>query len=213
MDTSDPRQRLLDLARASGVSLSALSRMIGKNAAYLQQFVKRGTPRKLEEDDRARLARFFGVAQSELGGSQDFSSSSGLRGEWLDVPRLDASASAGPGAVAADGRITGALRFSASWLRTQGLHADRLSAISVTGDSMEPTLRDGDEILVDCTPAPLRDGVHVVRLGDTLLVKRVAAGGGGRIALLSDNPAYRPIECAPGEAEIVGRVVWKGGRL
>ncbi|MFD2578940.1 hypothetical protein ACFSTD_10710 [Novosphingobium colocasiae] len=63
MDTSDPRQRLLDLARASGVSLSALSRMIGKNAAYLQQFVKRGTPRKLEEDDRARLARFFSASR------------------------------------------------------------------------------------------------------------------------------------------------------
>ena len=88
-----------------------------------------------------------------------------------------------------------------------------LSAIAVAGDSMEPTLRDGDEILVDRAPRALRDGVHVVRAGDSLLVKRLDLGRPGRIALISDNPAYPPIELAPGEVEIVGRVVWKSGRL
>ena len=48
-----------------------------------------------------------------------------------------------------------------------------LSAIAVTGDLMEPTLRDGDEILVGLrSTRPLRDGIHVVRLDDTLLVKQ-----------------------------------------
>jgi phage repressor protein C with HTH and peptisase S24 domain len=88
-----------------------------------------------------------------------------------------------------------------------------LSAIVVAGDSMEPLLRDGDEILVDRTPRPLRDGVHVVRVGDTLLVKRVQTGVPGRIVLESQNPAYRPIELDPAEVEVIGRVVWKSGRL
>ena len=89
-----------------------------------------------------------------------------------------------------------------------------LSAIAVEGDSMEPTLRDGDEILVDCAPRPPRDGIHVVRVDGALLVKRLAFGRPGLIVLISDNrPAYDPVELAPAEVEIIGRVVWKGGRL
>ena len=78
---------------------------------------------------------------------------------------------------------------------------------------MEPLLNDGDEILVDRAPRAFRDGIHVVRLGDTLMVKRVASAGPGRIALLSQNLAYPPVEVAAEEVAIIGRVVWKGGRV
>jgi len=78
---------------------------------------------------------------------------------------------------------------------------------------MEPLLRDGDEILVDRSLRAFRDGVHVVRRGDTVLVKRVASAGQGRLALLSQNLAYPPVEVAADEVEIIGRVVWKGGRV
>lgn len=208
METPDPRRKLLELAEAQGVSLSALSRMIGKNASYLQQFVRKGSPRRLEELDRRRLARFFGVDERELGKTGEISSEG-----WLDVPRLAVGASAGGGALAGEEVAFDTIRFSSRWLRALGLNPEMLSVIAVTGDSMEPTLRDGDEILVDRTVRPLQDGIHVVRLDDTLMVKRVETGRGGGITLLSDNPAYRPIDCAPGEAQVVGRVVWKGGRL
>lgn len=208
METPDPRRKLLELAEAQGVSLSALSRMIGKNASYLQQFVRKGSPRRLEELDRRRLARFFGVDERELGKTGEISSAG-----WLDVPRLAVGASAGGGALAGEEVAFDTIRFSSRWLRALGLNPEMLSVIAVTGDSMEPTLRDGDEILVDRTVRPLQDGIHVVRLDDTLMVKRVETGRGGGITLLSDNPAYRPIDCAPGEAQVVGRVVWKGGRL
>lgn len=221
----DPRARLLALASEQGVSLSALSALIGRNSTYLQQFVRKGSPRKLEEQDRRRLAEFLGVAEAELG-APDYdasynssSSSSGLAGKrgnnpvWLDIPRLAVEASAGPGAFPGTDEAVGALRFSARWLREQGFEPAQLSAILVAGDSMEPLLRDGDEILVDRTPRPLRDGVHVVRVGDSLMVKRVQTGVPGRLVLESQNPAYRPIELAPDEVEVVGRVVWKSGRL
>jgi phage repressor protein C with HTH and peptisase S24 domain len=78
---------------------------------------------------------------------------------------------------------------------------------------MEPLLNDGDEILVDRSPRTFRDGIHVVRLGETLMVKRVASAGPGRMALLSQNLAYLPVEVAADEVAIIGRVVWKGGRV
>lgn len=171
------------------------------------------------------LAGFFGVDESELGGldarpeariaekSYAKAPASGVLADWVEVPRLDIGASAGPGALPDAELPFDAFRFSKRWLTEQGLEGAQLSAITVEGDSMEPLLRDGDEILVDRAPRPFRDGVHVVRLGDTLMVKRVASQGGERLALLSQNLAYPPVEVAADEVEIIGRVVWKGGRV
>ena len=216
MENAEIRRRLLELAEERGASLSSLSRMIGKNTTYLQQFIRKGSPRKLEEGDRGQLARFFGVDESEFGKSKEksyVSDRNSYAGDWVDVPRLSIGASAGPGALPDGEDVFGTIRFSPRWLRSMGLRPEMLSAIVVSGDSMEPVLRDGDEILVDRDWRPLRDGIHVVRLDDTVLVKRLEAGRAGRIALLSDNPAYRPIECDLQEIEVIGRVVWKGARI
>lgn len=205
------REKLAELARERGSSLAALSRMIGRNGTYLQQYISKGSPRKLEEDDRRKLARFFGVAEQELGAAED--NSHAPSGDWVDIPRLPLEASAGPGALGAQEVAFDAFRFSRKWLREQGLDAGQLSAIRVMGDSMDPLLRDGDEILVDRTPRAFREGVHVLRLGDMLHVKRVQAGPPGRLRLISANEAYDPVEVALDEVDLVGRVVWKGGRL
>jgi phage repressor protein C with HTH and peptisase S24 domain len=207
----DPRQRLSELARERGNSLAALSRMLGRNSSYLQQFIGKGSPRKLEEDDRRKLAQFFGIGEGELGAPEDLSYES--RGAWVEVPRLPLEASAGPGAVGAAEIPFDAFRFSRRWLREQGLEPALLSSIRVMGDSMDPLLRDGDEILVDRTPRPFREGVHVVRLGETLHVKLLQAVPPGRLRLVSSNAAYEPVEVPMADVDVVGRVVWKGGRL
>jgi phage repressor protein C with HTH and peptisase S24 domain len=214
------RARLLELAQERGVSLSSLSEMLGRNPSYLQQFIRKGSPRKLEEGDRGVLAQFFGVDQGELadpvGGKEKsyyFTRDHRSRRDFCEVPRLPIGASAGPGALPDDEEAFDAFRFSRRWLAEQGLENAQLAAITVEGDSMEPLLNDGDEILVDRSPRPFRDGVHVVRLGDALMVKRVASAGAGRLALLSQNLAYPPVQVAANEVEIIGRVVWKGGRI
>ncbi len=223
-DVSGARARLLELAQNSGSSLSSLSELIGRNTTYLQQFIRKGSPRKLEEKDRRTLAQFFGVNEIELGAEIEVKSYPSPTGaqekpfavprDWVEVPRLDLGASAGPGAMVDGGeQAFDTFQFSANWLREQGLSNAQLSAISVQGDSMEPLLRDGDEILVDRATATFRDGVYVVRLGESLMVKRVAAGAPGRFALISQNMAYPPIDVAAEELEIIGRVVWKSGRL
>ena len=212
---SDARRKLLELAEGQGVSLAALSQMIGRNPSYLQQYIRKGSPRKLNEQDRRALAGFFGTAESVLGAPEDISSTALPlpQADWVDVPRLALDASAGPGALSSLEHPFDAFRFSARWLREQGFDPTMLSVIAVAGDSMEPLLRDGDEILVDRTPRPLRDGIHVVRLGEALLVKRVQQVRPGALALLSANEAYPPVEVAQADLDVIGRVVWKGGRL
>ncbi|MDE2563928.1 MAG: transcriptional regulator [Sphingomonadales bacterium] len=214
------RERLVRLAGDKGVSLAALSAMIGRNPTYLQQFVRKGSPRRLEERDRHVLAQFFGVPEGELG-APDFARGKvapvgrarGGGAAWVDVPRLPLGASAGPGAFAAGEVPEGQLRFSARWLSRNGFAAANLSVIAVEGDSMEPTLRDGDEILVDRGAVPLRAGIHVIRFDDVLLVKRLELAGPGTVRVISDNPAYARAEHPVDAVEVVGRVVWKGGRL
>lgn len=206
----DPREKLSELVRERGSSLAALSRMLGRNASYLQQYVTKGSPRKLEEEDRRRLAQFFGVAETVLGGPEEKSYAG--KADWVNVPRLPLEASAGPGAVGAAEIPFDAFRFSRRWLREQGLEPAMLSSIRVMGDSMDPLLRDGDEILVDRTPRPFREGVHVVRLGEALHVKLLQAVPPDRMRLIS-NAAYEPVEVAMSDVDVVGRVVWKGGRL
>ena len=216
LSLAGPRARLLALSQEKGVSLAALSELLGRNPSYLQQFIRKGSPRKLEEQDRATLARFLGVGEEELLEAQENSYAKPAKresGAWIEVPRLDLGASAGPGAVPGGEGAFDTFRFSRRWLAEQGLERAQLSAIRVEGDSMEPLLNDGDEILVDRSPRPFRDGIHVVRLGDTLMVKRLASAGPGRVALLSQNLAYPPVEVAAEEIEIIGRVVWKGGKI
>lgn len=216
MDTDPFRRRLLELADDRRVSLSKLSAMLGKNPSYLQQYVRKGSPRRLEEQDRGMLARFFGVDEVELGKAKENSYTipdPSAKREWADVPRLAVGASAGPGVDPEDELVFDTIRFSRRWLRSMGLQPERLSTIVVVGDSMEPTLRGGDEILVDRMLRPVRDGIHVVRFGDSILVKRIDTSRPGTIVLLSDNPAYPPLECAASEVEVIGRVVWKGGRI
>lgn len=208
---SDARQRLLELARDRGASLAGLSQLIGRNPTYLQQFVRKGSPRKLEEEDRRTLAEFFGVAEAELGAPEGKSYASAT-GDWIEVPRLSLDASAGPGAFGAREVPFDSFRFSPRWLREMGLEGADLTAIRVEGDSMEPLLRSGDEIFVDRNKRG-REGIHVVRIGDALHVKRLQASAPGRIALVSENPAYAPIELASDELDVIGRVVWKGGRV
>ena len=210
-DMSPERARLVELTEKSRTSLSSLSSMLGRNPSYLQQFVRKGSPRKLEEADRRKLAEFFGVEETELGADPELQRPRESDG-FIAVPRLALDASAGPGAFSAEEISFDSFRFSRRWLREMGLEGADLTAIRVEGDSMEPTLRSGDEIFVD-RHKRAGEGIHVIRIGDALHVKQVQASALGRITLISANDAYAPIELAREEVEVIGRVVWKGGRL
>jgi len=216
----DARATLERLIADRGDNYADLSRLIGRNAAYIQQFIKRGTPRKLDEDDRRVLARYFGVSEDMLGGVAS-AAPAPLRGRGLpavvSVPRLALGASAGGGTLDDDERTAGVMAFDARWLRHLGVRPQRVSIIRVDGESMAPTLSDGDDIMVDHDDDAdrLRDGVYVLRLDGVLMVKRIARGPlRGRFSVLSDNAHYPDwTDIDPALVDIVGRVVWTGRRL
>jgi phage repressor protein C with HTH and peptisase S24 domain len=214
MEEGGPRAALARLIEQQGADFAGLSRMLGRNPAYIQQYIKRGTPRRLAEEDRRLLARYFGVAEEVLGASVPPDASGD---EFVRVPRLAVGASAGPGALAGDERAHGHIAFDPAWLRRLAADSKLLSLIRVEGDSMAPTLVDGDEILVDRADAAerLRDGIYVLRIEDALVVKRIARHPAGRtISIRSDNEAYPGWpDCDAAAVAVVGRVVWVGRRV
>lgn len=62
------RKLIGDRLEALNLTMSEASLRMGKNAAYVQQFLKRGIPRELGENERARLAGILGVDEKELRG-------------------------------------------------------------------------------------------------------------------------------------------------
>lgn len=220
---TDVRYTLDHLIQSRGEDYRSISRLLGRNAAYIQQFIHRGVPRKLDEDDRRKLATYFDVDESVLGGPFRTKSidsmrlRAGPRHDLVVVPRLAIDASAGPGGLGEDESIAGAMAFDPQWLRTLKVQPQYLSMIRVLGDSMQPTLNAGDDIMVDRADAHkrLRDGIYVLRADGALVVKRLAVNPATRSFIVqSDNKAYpdwRDIDLA--QIDIIGRVIWVGRQV
>ncbi|MBA4043989.1 MAG: peptidase S24 [Erythrobacter sp.] len=211
----DARRALDELIQKRGCNYSEISRLLGRNAAYIQQYIRRGSPKQLDDQDRSVLARFFGVDEKLLGGPARRAQ---LGADLVHIPILDVEASAGYGALAGSESNSAQFGFDEKWLRRlTASKASNLSIIGVLGDSMEPTLHDGDEVMVDLGDgqARLRDGIYVLRMDDMLSVKRIAIEPQGKqVSVLSDNPTYpswRGLEKRM--LNIVGRVLWFGRTL
>ena len=212
---SDPRRVIERLCAERGDDFAGLSRMLGRNPAYIQQFVRRGVPKRLKEGERRKLARYFAVPESMLGGSAD---PEAALFDLVPVERVPVRAAAGAGAVPLDELGRPYFAFDPRWLKALTATAPgKLTIIRVEGDSMAPTLRAGDDILLDpadCSER-LRDGIYVLRVDDVLVVKRLALNPiGRRVTVHSDNPAYPDWpDCDIDDIHCIGRVIWAGRRI
>jgi phage repressor protein C with HTH and peptisase S24 domain len=189
--------------------------MLGRNPAYIQQFVRRGVPKRLKEEERRKLARYFAISETLLGGPpEDSPPTDGL----ISVKRHPVAASAGPGSFVAEELGQPYFAFDDRWLKAlTSTQSDNLSVVRVEGDSMAPTLSAGDDILVDLGDSTdrLRDGIYVLRIGDAVVVKRIALHPvSRRLTVQSDNPSYPDWpDCGIDEINPIGRVIWAGRKI
>ena len=140
--------------------------------------------------------------------------------EYQVIPRYRARASAGaPGNrqvgqedMRAD--LAGVLALEVEYMRRAlGRDGAGFITVQVAGDSMQPTLAEGDLIIVDTAQTAIdASGIYVVELQGDLLVKRVQRFMDGRLVLISDNPAYQPETIQAGAAHTL-RVLGRMTRL
>lgn len=189
------------LARGSGVSYDKI------------RDIMRGKQESLRQDDAAALSGFLGIAPTMARDSTpqaSFDAPPARIPERVQVPLYDVRAAASRGIPQLEHDIIiDDLTFKLAWLRKRtSAGVDKLAVIKVWGDSMEPSLSEGDDVLVDLTQRePSGGGVFLIRDDGALLIKRLQKVG-GRLRVLSDNPAYEPYESD--KVEVLGRMIWQG---
>jgi phage repressor protein C with HTH and peptisase S24 domain len=142
--------------------------------------------------------------------------------EFAAISRVDAEASAGPGALNGGAQVIGAMAFRRDWLTSRGVNPGNALLVTVTGDSMAPTISAGDIVLLDRARTevapPARGRPPRIYIFDDLdgatRLKRLVRLDARTLAVLSDNAADHPPQLLhgadAGRITVHGRVVWWG---
>lgn len=214
---------LRHVERETGKSLSAIAKAAGLSSTTLTRpvndpdhkfAVKHTTLDAVEQATGISYAGF--QASDEPLPSRVENGAPAPNGNAL-VPVYDVTASAGYGYLNEYEPQTHSLAFPPDYLRRLTSSSPKnLAIISVKGDSMEPTLLDGDVVMVDMSKTHLGyDGLFVLRVNDILHVKRIGLSARrGRVRIISDNKAlYEPTEAEISEVDVVGKVLWYGRKV
>lgn len=109
-------------------------------------------------------------------------------------------------------RRLGDVAFSVPFMtrRFGGRHGYEM--LYMRGDSMEPTLSEEDEIIIDTNIRRVDvSGIYAISIGDAIMVQRVQRRLDGSLIVKGDNPRYEPTTLPSSEAgtlRVVGRMVW-----
>ena len=200
-----------------------ISEMSGLSSGTVHNLLRGGTPNL---SSAVQLSEITGVSLEWLAtgrGSMrpDHASDSTCADphpdEFAYIPLLAVEACAGHGSFVDSEEIITKLAFRRDWLHTE-VHANpaHLHLIYVRGDSMEPTLSDGEVIMIDrSVNAPNHDGIFVIQMDDAILIKRIQPLPGNRLRIMSDNKRYPDIEADLQQhpLRLVGKVIWHAGRI
>lgn len=131
-----------------------------------------------------------------------------------EIPQKgEVECSAGAGCHIYNEEITGYLSFENRLLKQLGANIPYCDVLTVNGDSMHPTLENGDKILVDKSKKEVIDGkIYILRIEDRVKVKKLQKLPKGKLRVISENKEYEPFDLTPKEDdfEICGRVLWSG---
>lgn len=164
------------IADAAGISRSTLSQMLKKGGDV--------TVSRL-----ARIAQTIGVSLDWIVFGEGASAPG--RPDTMLVPILEnVEVSAGPGSAAVDRPSVGEmLVLPTTWVRERGPASTDLQTVRVRGGSMEPTLNDGDLVIIDPHRLERIDGLFVLMFHEQLVVKRIQFQA-SRLMVISDHVGY-----------------------
>lgn len=131
--------------------------------------------------------------------------------EIINIPKVSAVLCAGGGSFEVDSAIVENIPLPLNIVRSFG-HADKLVFMDVAGNSMEPYIHNGDVVLIDqAVTTPIANTVMAVGHEDGIYIKRIQINKDGSMSLVSDNPAYTPIDLFGDDLEsfrVIGKLVW-----
>ena len=225
---------MLRLAAAKGWSQSELARKLGVDAQHITNWKSRDVPAAKQE----HVADVLGCSVDQLlgrvlSGTTEPAAAYGPtlapilswehesdlpEGEFVFIPRLSIDLSAGTGKDQVEINFVEKQpqAFRADWIRKEHLKPKKLAAMYASGRSMEPSIWDGDSLVVDTSQTEVIDGkVYALWYDGGERVKRLFRLPGGGLRIQSDNPEFPPIILEPGNlavVRVIGRVVHRAGK-
>jgi hypothetical protein len=223
MSQEEIRQRLDRYIRERDTNYRDLSLAIGRKDSYIHQYIKYGLPAKLKEDDRKAIAQFLGIDEQELtdrplgvvpahmGGINAVAekiSSFFTKPDEVVIEMIDATACCGDGIDNLPEKVCGHWKLPLAEFKSLASgNPNNIKMLRVQGDSMQPTINEGDFVWVDVSNNFVgSDGIYLIRMATGLAVKRLQAGL-SNVVIKSDNPTYSDITAEVGELKIIGKVV------
>ncbi len=172
-------------------ALSSIARKFGTTVEWILTGV----------DERADEETGKGVLKKEPSPGEK------LGQDFAYIPQVNGRISAGKG-LAPDNVIEMRVAFRKEWIARKG-NAKDMVLIKVSGDSMDPTLLNGDLVLIDRGRKYFepQGGIYAIAVDDTIMIKRVQVVG-DRAKIISDNKMYEPFEVSADQVKINGKVIW-----
>ena len=217
------KARVGELIKERGLSLNSLSLQFGKSGTYLHKFINFDSPKRLDEDVRRKLALILEVDEQELTDRPILPahiSGIGMVAEKIGslftkpnedvavIDMIDATACCGDGVDNLPEKVCGHWKLPLAEFKSLASgNPNNIKMLRVQGDSMQPTINEGDFVWVDVSNNFVgSDGIYLIRMATGLAVKRLQAGL-SNVVIKSDNPTYSDITAEVGELKIIGKVV------
>lgn len=212
-------KRLYDAAHAAkGITTpSELARAMSVSPQVITNWESRG----VSQSGLVKAQKIFGCSPAWLSSGlgdmfvgQDVRHAPSAMQAEVSIPRLSAKGSMGLGSdLSYEGdQIIDMMPLAREWvIRNIKAPPEALRVITGAGDSMEPTFKSGDLLLVDTSKTTVDiDGVYVLSAHNRLFIKRVRQRLSGEFEISSDNPTVKTVDVLNGQSPVTvhGRVVW-----
>jgi phage repressor protein C with HTH and peptisase S24 domain len=216
-------ERLRARIRQLGMNVAVVAREAHVNRSFVYDIL-RGKSQLPNLDKLTRIAAVVKVdlewlltGKGQVDGEDPITEE--YHNDFVAIQYVSLRPSMGGGAIFEEEERTGRdFHFRRAWIRDRLKAApSMLRVMTVQGDSMIPTLEDGDVILVDLNQrSPNPPGVFVLHDGIGLVAKRlehIPLSDPPRVRIISDNLRYNTYDGTADEVNIIGRVRWYGREM
>ena len=197
------KDRIYERMEALGLTQADIAKKLGVSRQVINGWCKgRASPR--DHQQIALLAHALECSVSYLlYGVREAQDEDKDDGEYITIPCFDAKASCGIGIHNDDVQMVKLIKVALSWLRThiRSGSFEHLEIVTSSGDSMHPTIADGDLVIIDTAEKEIHsDRIYCLIVDGELFLKRVQRVPGG-VRMLSDNDRYPPVDVTGDIAE------------
>ncbi len=201
------------LAAENGLSASGLAKRSGLDATTFNPSKRRmpdGRARWPSTESVAKVLDATGASLESftalVSGARALASAASTRGIARRIPLIGLAQAGGDGFFDDGGYPVGGGWDEVSLPEIADANA---YALEISGDSMEPVFRDGDQVIVS-PAAPIRRGDRVVirTVAGEVMAKELARRSARRVELKSLNPAHRDYSFDLTDVAWIHRIVW-----